>query len=104
MYIGVYLCLSGLAYGSGLVLLLLRERKVARFSILTWGAAILLLLSFELASIVTGLVPYREDGSFSYPGDYLSGGPAGWIIAPLLPLGFLSPLILAWWFARRETR
>lgn len=102
MYIGVYLCLSGIFYLFGLIWLARPSRRVLIYTGLAWLLAIVGLVVFEGFSALTGIAPFGEANSFSYPGDYLARGPLGWALMLVLPLGFLSPLLLAVWTARRR--
>jgi hypothetical protein len=101
MYIGVYLCLTGIFYWAGAWWLTRRRLRPRGYAAGAWAASLIMLVLFEILSIWAGLVPYRGAGSFSYPGDYLAFGFAGWLIMLLLPAGFLAPLLIAAWSARR---
>lgn len=101
MYIGAYLCLTGLFYWAGALWLARRNLRLRWYAAGTWTASLVALIVFEILSIWAGLVPYRGAGSFSYPGDYLAHGLTGWLIMLLLPAGFLAPLLVAAWAVRR---
>jgi hypothetical protein len=102
MYIGVYLCLSGFIMLPGVIVLSQPPRQRLKYALLSFLLVVLALVAFEGLSALTGLTRFGEPRDYSYPQDYLTYGPLGWLIMLLLPLGILSPLLLALVFHRKR--
>lgn len=101
MYIGVYLCASGVLFLLGPGWLLRRGGRWPGYIALAGGLSAVALLAFEILSAAAGLTTIGRPGHFNYPGDYLASGPVGWGLMLLPPLGVVSPLLVAWWSGRR---
>jgi hypothetical protein len=104
MYIGVYLCLSGLF----LIICLLILPRVRRRLGLFIGLSLLTIISpfvlFELLSIYLNIVPAGENVNFNYPADYVDKGIIGWFVTILPLLGILSPIMISLLLTRQSDK
>lgn len=107
MYIGVYLCSSGLVLGLTLLILTAVtrseagwgqiRRQLARFMLLAAGLIIFSLVVFIILSAITGILPVAGSSSYSLPQDYIEYGLSGWLILALGLAGIFSPALAAVW-------
>ncbi|MCI0393731.1 MAG: hypothetical protein L0332_07350 [Chloroflexi bacterium] len=102
MFIGVYLCMSGLVYWLGVAALASTRRHFALYSLLSFVLVLGAMAAFIGLSAVTDLMPVGGAGSWSYPGDYLVHGPVGWAIMLLPLVGLVAPLLAGLWLERRN--
>lgn len=104
MYIGVYLCLSGLFILICLLILpRLRKRRALfiGFSLLTIISPFVL---FELMSIYLNITPAGGNANFNYPADYVDKGILGWFVIVLPLLGILSPIMISLLLTREKDK
>jgi hypothetical protein len=101
MYIGVYLCLAGILYIAGAVVVARSGSRLVRYSAITAGFVLAALVAFEALSFPLGLSRIGVAREWSYPGDYLERGVFGWLVMLLLPLGILVPALVACVLYRR---
>jgi len=95
MYVGVYLCLSGIAFLAGAAILSRARRPLWRYALLAVVPVAACFIAFEVLSSAVGITPPGARIDWSYPGDYTSHGLGAWLIA-LLPLaGAAAPLGIA---------
>lgn len=102
MFIGAYLCGSGLVYLALLVLLVVRakpqaaagnfRKRLTRYSFVAAGLSAAGLVAFLGLSAAAGLLRLGQAGSYSLPDDYVALGAAGWLIMLVGLAGLLSPL------------
>jgi hypothetical protein len=114
MFIGAYLCVSGLVFLTGLLVLAALAdwsipahrlgRRVFTYTALSLSASLLGLTTFIVFSILAGLMPFRGAGSWSYPADYFSAGPVGWVIFIMPLLGLVAPLGVLLWLKSRPVQ
>ncbi len=102
MFIGVYLCLSGIVWVLGLFIFLQARIRIGTYSALAALLAASGLILFTLISTEMGLVRFGVPYSLSIPDDYYARGVLG--LAALLVgiAGVLSPLLAAGWVNRRK--
>jgi len=112
MYIGVFLCGSGLILGLTLLVLIagLRPealvsqsvRQFARFILISAGLSIFSLVLFIILSVFTGILPISGRGSYSLPQDYQAYGLFGSFILLIGLAGMLSPVFTAVWLRQQH--
>lgn len=113
MYIGVYLCSSGLVLGLTLLFLAAQigaeasgrqiKQLFARFMLITISLIIFCLVLFTTLSIFTGILPaFGSSGSYSLPQDYFAVGLFGWFILLIGLAGILSPVVTAVWLHKQS--
>ena len=101
MFIGVYLCGSGVFFfGSlaavffltkGTTTVMELRQRLLRYAAIALPSAIIGLAAFLGLSWVTGLLRLGEAGNFNLPGDYIEFGILGWGILLIGMVGLLSP-------------
>ncbi len=104
MFIGAYICLSGLVWLVGLLVCRPARRQCGRHSAVAIGLAATGLVLFILLSLWLGLVQFGTAYNLSIPEDYIGRG--GWGIGTLVVglAGVLSPFGAAVWLAGRKGR
>ncbi len=102
MFIGVYLCLSGMTWILGLFLFLAARVRIGAYSALALAFAASGLVLFTLLSMWLGLVRFGIPYNLNIPDDYYLHGVFG--IATLIVglAGVLSPLYAAWYVKRKK--
>ncbi len=102
MFIGVYLCLSGIIWVLGLFIFLQARLRIGAYSALAVALAATGLILFILLSMGMGLVRFGTPYNLSIPDDYVARGVLG--IGALIVgiVGILSPLYAAIWVSRRK--
>ena len=111
MFVGVYLCLSGVSGALALAILILFVHPHAT---VCWLRARLLrcaglalpvniggLIAFVGLSAWAGMLHFGRAESYRLPNDYLARGPIGWSLLALAYLGILAPMLIAVASARR---
>ncbi len=112
MFFGAYFCAGSFAFVLGLIVLATLfdgqatmvsfRGRVLRYIGLSVAISVLCLVAFVGLSYATGLMRFGEAMHWSYPGDYLAGGPLGWILMIIPLLGIIAPLVLALSIKRQE--
>jgi len=104
MEIGVSLCLGGFFYMLGLLFLRRLGKKLVIYTLLSLLMGCVGLIAFLALSRWIGVMQFGQVASYNYPQDYLKQGFPGIMTLLLFPLWMLSPLLLAYWIARRNGR
>lgn len=112
MFFGAYFCAGGFTFVLGLVALATLfdsqatmasfRGRVLRYIGLSFAISVLCLVAFVGLSYATGFMRFGEATHWSYPGDYLAGGPLGWILMIIPLLGVVAPPVLVLWPKRQE--
>jgi len=107
MFIGVYLCGSGLVFLIAFLALSAAadvddtvgrlRQHFTKFGLTAAGSSLLGLILFIGLSVATGLLTLGQSGDYSIPGDYIELGVRGWLILLIGALGILSPALTAVW-------
>ena len=110
MFFGAYLGATGLLFLIGLAVLVSvadgaattapTRRRIRAYAILTWAISFVCLLGFVGLSLAAGLMAFGATTHWSYPGDYLTAGPLGWVSVGLSLLGVTAPLWILLWMRR----
>lgn len=112
MFIGAYICSSGLVFLVALGLLTALSsaddpvgrwrQQIVKYTLLSLGLSGVGLTLFLVLSAVTGILPVGGAGSYSLPQDYLAYGVVGWLILLIAIGGILSPAFTAVWLHKRH--
>lgn len=113
MFVGAYLCTGAvlLVLGAAVLAWRARSRRPPGGAGSPWSGYLLKSGAFLLAALVLfialssalGIMPVGRAGSWSYPQDYLAGGPLAWLVMLLPPLGLCAPVALALLSTTRST-
>jgi len=112
MFFGAYFCAGSFTFVLGLVALATLfdgqatmvsfRGRALRYIGLSVAISVLCLVAFVGLSYMTGLMRFGKATHWSYPGDYLAGGPLGWVLMIIPLLGVVAPLVLALLSKRQE--
>src|SRR5574341_1262104 len=92
MFVLGYLCVSGVFFIAAMLFFAGRERWLLRYMVLSGALIAAFGALFVALSVAMGLMQFGVAASYSYPGDYLAAGPAGWPVMLLPIAGVLSPV------------
>ncbi len=102
MFIGVYLCLSGMVWLLGLFIFLQARLRMGLYSALAIALTATGLILFTLFSMALGLVRFGTPENLSIPQDYIARGAVGVGVLLVGIVGILSPVYAAWWVNRKK--